>query len=724
MQLGIRRKLIGTLMLVGLLPLALSLIVILGGGAAMRLHHIRNNYESGAAQAANKLAGTLTGEVRQLDYIARLPEVVELARQQTLAAADRRTALNVTTQPAIPPATAGATPTTLPGFLPDPVAAGINTRWSALRDVEEPVRGILSNTLADRLRMLDAGATRSRQLLATDAFGNLIAASDKPADYFQADELWWQQAYAGGEGRVYISSIVSNEVTGEPVIEIAVPIMDNTGPRRRVLGIIKDKLNVNWLRMTLEQVEASLGAQAQMVDLANMRTLLATRNDPDALHQAEQAYLRTRENRRGGLISAMTGDLLIGAAPVPLKANLHAPFEEAITPGWLLIISKPSFEAMTPVYRLALTVAVVGIALILVLFILGVAISNREIIMPILRLREATAAVGRGELNVRLLSGPERDPTFRQDELGQLAHDFDDMTRELQKNVGALARNNEAKRRFMELAGHELRTPVTYILSACQLAQRQIQSAQQKAEEAGVAAADGSPSPLMRTSSSVGTSLGKIVTKAQRLARIIDNLLKLVNNDQFTTRLSKQPVDMRALILHVCNDARPFIQERKQNLLVDVAEKIDPIQGDRDKLEDVISNLLSNAIRFTPDGGTIRVAARPVIGDMLEILVEDSGPGISQADLANLFEPFYTGTDTLHHHSGTIEYGSKGIGLGLAIVRRFVEIHGGVVRAHNTGKGTQFEILLPLYPGRDGGTDVGDSTNTRQDPHTPAAAGS
>ena len=192
-----------------------------------------------------------------------------------------------------------------------------------------------------------------------------------------------------------------------------------------------------------------------------------------------------------------------------------------------------------------------------------------------------------------------------------------------------------------------------------------------------------------------------IAAKTQRLSRIIDTLLKLVNNDQFTTRLSKEPVDMRALLLQVTSDHRPFIQERKQTLIVDVAENLPSIEADRDKLEDALTNLVSNAIRFSPDGGTVRVAAHEVVGDMLEILVEDSGPGIPAADLANLFEPFYTGSDILHHHSGTFEYGSKGIGLGLAIVRRFIELHGGIVRAHaivREGKtsGTQFQILIPL----------------------------
>ena len=370
-------------------------------------------------------------------------------------------------------------------------------------------------------------------------------------------------------------------------------------------------------------------------------------------------------------------------------------------PRWVVVVSKHSQEAMTPVYRLAATVAAIGAALILVLFILGVAISNREVIMPILRLREATAAVGRGELNVRLLSSDAADATFRKDELGDLARDFDEMTRQLQKNVNQLARSNEAKRRFMELAGHELRTPVTYLLGVCQLAQKQVQ-------QLAATATDGAPEDAntvalaAKNAAATQAAMAKIAAKTQRLSRIIDNLLKLVNNDQFTTKLNKEPVDMRALLLQVTSDHRPFIQERKQQLIVDVAENLPSIEADRDKLEDALSNLVSNAIRFSPDGGTVRIAAHEVTGgDMLEILVEDSGPGIPAQDLANLFEPFYTGSDILQHHSGTFEFGSKGIGLGLAIVRRFIELHGGIVRAHaivREGKatGTQFQILLPL----------------------------
>lgn len=683
MRLGIRRKLIGTLMLVGLLPLALSLAVILIGGATMRLHSIHNAYEHKATDSSNQLAGILIHELEKLEIIARLPQVRDDALAQTESHRLRRKL-----RPETPPAT-----------QPDDFSQALDAQWPRLGPDDPAVRAILNNSLAERLAALVNLDAHPRECLATDAFGEVIAADVKPSDYFQGDEEWWAKAFADGQGRPYISTVTINPTTGTPVVAVAVPIYDQSG--QRLVGIIKDKIDVSWFRQPLLEVTTELqGSTAQLFDALQGRTVLLGQDNFEDARRAEASFLHYGSNHQSNLLGAMFGDLVVGTAVVPIDHRLPARLSNATVPKWVVIISKPAQEAMVPVYGLAVTVAAIGIAVILILFILGVAISNREIITPIFRLREATAAVGRGDLNVRLISEQNRDGTFRADELGELAHDFDEMTRELQKNLGKLARANQAKLRFMELAGHELRTPVTYIIGVCQLAQRQLQAAQQ---QVGDESAGPNTATLVRNTTAVAASLTKIIAKAQRLSRIIDNLLKLVQNDQFTTRVIKTPVDMRALILQVCNDARPFINERKQQLLCDVAENLPSIDADRDKLEDALTNLLTNAIRFSPDGSTIKVTAHVVVGDMLEILVEDAGPGISAADAANLFEPFYTGSDIMHHHSGTIEYGSKGIGLGLAVVRRFIEVHGGVVRAHPVvqGQGTQFQILLPISA-RDG----------------------
>ena len=700
MRLGIRRKLIGTLMLVGLLPLALSLAIILGGGATLHLQQVRQSYTRDASMLADRLSQILgREELEKLTLLSEEPVIVDYARAQNAAHVQRRANTSASKPAGTSPAIA------------DPYARDIEARWHELKDADEPLATILHNPVVDRLKLLSKINSFNRQLFVTDSAGEVIAADVKSANYYQFPEDWWQAAWNGGEGRPYISSVTSNPVNGMPVIAIAVPIYDVLpgNGKRIVLGIIKQKIELQWLEAELKQLIADNGGADAIYDRGAGRAVFPLELSPEAI-AAQDTYRKAQGPLNPGIFGAMRNELILAAAPVRFDEHLHSQVNDAIHPDWVILLAQPSQDALTNLYKLALMVAGTGVGLILIFFILGVAIANREIIIPIFRLREATAAVGRGELNVRLLSSEKLDPTFRGDELGQLAHDFDEMTRELQKNVGQLARSNEAKRRFMELAGHELRTPVTYILGVCQLAQKQFQQQGDKEESAGGVT-------VAKSNASLQSAFTKVSAKALRLSRIIDNLLKLVSNDQFTTKLIKQPIDVRAMILQVCNDVRPFVAERKQQILVDVAENLPSLEGDRDKLEDALTNLVSNAIRFSPDGATIKVSGHVVVGDMIEILVQDQGQGIPAADLANLFEPFYTGTDIMHHHSGTIEYGSKGLGLGLAIVRRFVEIHGGTVRAHSvTAKsekgedkivGTQFQIMLPIpqkEPGADGAT--------------------
>ena len=680
-RLGIRRKVIGTLIMVGLFPLGLSLIIILMGGAVMRLTSIRNDYEHLAYDCANQLASSIKGEVDQLRLLSRLPNEVAFVREQNLKRIQQEAG--------------GGHPEAELG-VPNASAKDVEHRWPGLADTDPLVRQILHNSVAERLRLLDEINPRTgRQLLVTDAVGQTVSANIKPSAFFQADQDWWRKAYNAGQGRVFMSSVIIDPHDHRPMILLAVPMLDDAAPHR-VIGIIGERLYLDFLREPLLYAVDLRAVAGQIYDTAVDRTVVAHSEtaDPDELRRAEAAFRKDPGPGPTGLLDQFFSDLVIGSAPIPFARIAPADRPEMLHPQWVVIVSKPAQTAMTPVYNLAFTVAGIGAALIVALFVLGVAISNREIIIPIMRLREATAAVGRGELNIRLVDPEHSDSTFRRDEIGDLARDFDEMTRQLQKNVSQLERSNEAKRRFMELAGHELRTPITYILGVCQLLQRQVQLAQ-KSDDTH---AEGSTVTARSTAAMQG-AVTKVISKTQRLSRIIENLLKLVNNDQFTTRLVRQPIDMRALLLQVCNDNRPFVLERRQQMQIDVPENLPAFEGDRDKLEDVLTNLVSNAIRFSPDHSTIKVGARAVVGDMLEIMVEDAGPGIPDADLANLFEPFYTGTDIMHHHSGTIEFGSKGIGLGLAIVRRFVEIHGGVVRAHATGHGTQFQILLPLLQG-------------------------
>ncbi len=698
MRLGIRRKLIGTLVLVGMFPLALSLAVILLGGARLRLGTIQQHYRARAVTCAQDLAVRIDEQLRRAALVASLPQVVTYARRCDALRA-KTLGPNVS--------------------LPDKIDRRITAKWKSLRPAAHPLHAILNNPLSDSLRLISRVAPNNYQLFATDKFGDVIGADVKPRAYFVGNQKWWKAAYDHGHGEPLVSGIRLG-ANGRPLLRLAVPVVDRG--TRRVLGIIRETISAAFLLRTLRMGDSTGRSSSQIYNTVLGRTMLSTAG-PGATKLAQRQFLKNR-NAQQSWWQAFFSGVIMGHAKVHFRTDLRDGLRHAQMPAWTVVVSRKSDRAMAPLYTLAATVGAIGVVLIALLFIVGVMITNREVIAPLLRLREATAAVARGELNVRLRpdDNPATDP-FSTDELGDLARDFDNMTRQLQRNMNQMARANEAKKRFMELAGHELRTPVTYIIGVCELALRQLQPPPASDGHAGSATV--APRAL---GAAVG-ALQKVSAKTGRLNRIVDNLLKLVNNDQFTTRLQKSPFDMRELLLQVANEGRPFLAERHEHLQLDIPDELPPFEGDREKLEDVLTNLLSNAIRFSPDHATVRLAAHVVVGDLLEIIVEDAGPGIPAAELAHLFEPFYTGDDILHHHSGTYEYGSKGIGLGLAIVRRFVELHGGVVRAQSTPTGTQFQIILPLPAGAEGapadapaGTDDPGATKTGPPTAAPTAS--
>ena len=120
-----------------------------------------------------------------------------------------------------------------------------------------------------------------------------------------------------------------------------------------------------------------------------------------------------------------------------------------------------------------------------------------------------------------------------------------------------------------------------------------------------------------------------------------------------------------------------------------------PLSVDAEQIQDSIVQLLVNAIKFTPDAGSIKLTATATDAEV-EIRVSDTGQGIEPACLPRVFEPFFTRFDVSHHRSGTCEFDRRGLGLGLPMVKAFVEMHGGTVTAESSStSGTTFRITLP-----------------------------
>lgn len=241
-----------------------------------------------------------------------------------------------------------------------------------------------------------------------------------------------------------------------------------------------------------------------------------------------------------------------------------------------------------------------------------------------------------------------------------------------------LAEADALKTAFLEVASHELNTPIAIILGLADLL---------LLENEDRPAAD-------------RLSIEQISESARQLARLVTTMLKLSHVNDFRNPLRIEPTDLAALAHGVADQLQPIVDHRRLTL----ERAIDPELGefliDADKVRDVIANLLSNAIKFTPDGGLIRLEVAPAPGgDGARLVVADRGIGLDPRSLENIFQPFFTEFDASTHSTGDFGFGKRGLGLGLSLVRRFVELHGGSVQAASTpGEGTTITVHLPRAP--------------------------
>ncbi|MGC8638409.1 MAG: ATP-binding protein [Isosphaeraceae bacterium] len=250
---------------------------------------------------------------------------------------------------------------------------------------------------------------------------------------------------------------------------------------------------------------------------------------------------------------------------------------------------------------------------------------------------------------------------------------------ELQATNAKLEETNRLKNAFLEVASHELNTPVTVVLGLTDLWKMSLEDS---------ASASGPQRVWVE----------RISAAAQRLAKTVGRMLKLLENRELGQKLNLEQVELEPIIGQAVEELSPYLEARKQHVAVHVEPKIGPVEADSSKLLDILINLVANAIKFTPDQGTIQVEAQAVPGNpnWVRVVIQDQGVGVRPGELQHLFEPFFTGFDTLHHSSGDFQFGKRGIGLGLCLVKRFVELHGGRVEVLSVpDQGSSFGFILP-----------------------------
>jgi signal transduction histidine kinase len=281
--------------------------------------------------------------------------------------------------------------------------------------------------------------------------------------------------------------------------------------------------------------------------------------------------------------------------------------------------------------------------------ILGGAIARR-LTAPLRHMSEAAARVGGGDLSGEV-------PVSSQDEFGNLAQAFNTMTADLR-------RLEESRRLLVADIAHELGTPLSIL-------QANLEGMLDGVVEANP------------------DRLAALHTQVRLLARLVEDLRDLSLAQAGRLVLDRRPADLAALVADVVAVVVPHAAEKHVKLAVAPAGDFPPVPVDRDRMMQVIHNLLDNAIRHTPEHGTVAVALEG-LPEGVRLSVADTGPGIPPEEMERIFDRFYRLDSSRSRASG-------GTGLGLAIVKSIVEAHGGHVEvASRRGEGSVFSVTLPL----------------------------
>ncbi len=308
----------------------------------------------------------------------------------------------------------------------------------------------------------------------------------------------------------------------------------------------------------------------------------------------------------------------------------------------------------------------VGLVILLLAFSIGGVFAfllARTFTKPIRALKSVTKKVGEGQY--------ETIPVTTRDEIGELTHAFNLMSEKLRQL-------DDMRMQMMSEISHEMRTPLQVIKAGCYsiINAKEAVPLSQKQRDA----------------------VGMIHQATNRINNFVNSFLDIAKMEAGLMKFSREQMDIVQVLHPLIQEAQLIAQTRQINLEF-IADAIPPMMIDKERMSQAISNLLSNALKYTPDNGKITISLKRVkdtIGDIktsmdcLRIEVQDTGVGIPENDLGRLFNKFYQAKNTPLVKE-------KGSGLGLALVKHVAEAHGGKVSVQSrVGEGSTFSVVIPI----------------------------
>jgi two-component system sensor histidine kinase ChiS len=458
--------------------------------------------------------------------------------------------------------------------------------------------------------------------------------------------------------------------------------------KKQLEGVLITALRLDSIGKFLNSIK--IGKSGQTFIIERKGTLLATstsekpfrtkngkkeqfqvKESSDLVTQSTAKYLASHFRDLQQITKAQQINFAINGKQQFLKV---LPFQDGKGLDWLIVVVVPEADFMEQIHAGNRTTVLLCLAALGIATVLGI-LTSRWITQPILKLKDAAIALSEGQFDKTV-------KLDRSDELGVLAAAFNSMAAQLQASFSALeTKNTELQRldklkdEFLGNTSHELRTPLNGIIGIAE------------------SLIDGATGQLPETTN---FNLALISASGKRLSSLIDDILDFSQLKHKTIELQIKSVDLREVVSVILTLSQPLVGKKNLQLINSVAAELPPIAADENRLEQILYNLIGNAIKFT-ESGTVEISAALVTGNeqsssnsQLAITVSDTGIGIPEDKLEQIFESFEQADG-----STAREYG--GTGLGLAVAKQLVELHGSKISVSSTlGVGSQFTFTLPV----------------------------
>ena len=464
------------------------------------------------------------------------------------------------------------------------------------------------------------------------------------------DDQFRQQQRSDLEARTdlvarYVDALGSDKAGGAPVVSadnVVNPGMAAALQADIYQRFMADRLAQADVDIVLGQRPLGSGDAAAIVPAVN-----------GVFHAAVQAVDRPGLTREALVAEPLRRVATLSSFPYVIEVQLSNPY---------------TFRQVT-IDNVTAIAAAVGVVALGIAVLVAAAMAIR-VTTPLRRLTETARALAEGELGRRI---PRADVRAGSSELAALAMQFNAMADQLEESVAMIRRDRDRSRDFLADVSHELRTPIAALLTFNELL----------TERAG-------DDPQARAE-----FLESSRVQLERLDWLAQNLLELSKLDSGLVLLDLRPDDLRAAVESAVEQAGPAARRRDVRLALSLPEAPIRLRHNPQRIGQVVTNLVGNAIKFTEPGGEVTITARSTDDGGAIIEVADTGVGIVPAEMPRIFDRFYRG-------SLANEARGSGSGLGLAIVRSIVDMHRGSVEVTSRlGAGTTFRVVLPADPRRD-----------------------